>query len=194
MVDVNVNVNYKPSVMTETKLSAVSKWSIREFAALFDITPRAIRFYEDKGLISPSREGGSRVFGAIDYLRFERILRAKRLGFTLDDIKEVLEVTDGDVSDRAELLRRQGNFRRVIKGLARRRQDIDVLTAEMSEICDLLDRHLAETDPQSHGLAFAADYDAVFRRYLIDGFEPDTAHAPETACAQDTGHANPPDS
>jgi len=175
-------------------LKSDSKWSIREFAALFDITPRAIRFYEDKGLISPAREGGSRVFGAIDYFRFERILRAKRLGFTLDDIKEVLDVMDGNVTERSELIRRQGNFRRVIKSLSRRRQDIDVLTAEMSEICDLLDTHLAEIDPQSHGLAFAADYDAVFRRYLVDDFEPDTTRAPDTASAPETARANTPNS
>jgi len=164
-------------------LKSDAKWSTREFAALFDVTPRAVRFYEDKGLITPARQGGSRVFSAIDYLRFERILRAKRLGFTLDDIKEVLEVTDGEVSERAELIRRQGNFKRVIKSLSRRRQDIDVLTEEMSEICDLLDTHLAQIDPQSHGLAFAADYDAVFRRYLVDDFEPDTAHVPDKAPA-----------
>lgn len=151
------------------------KWSIRSFAALFDVTPRAVRFYEDKGLISPAREGSSRIFGAVDYVRFERILRAKRLGFSLDDIKEVLDVTDGHVSDRVELIRRQKNFRHVIENLSQRRHDIDVLTAEMTEICDLMDEHLAAPDVQAQGLAFAADYDAVFRRYLVDDFAPDGA-------------------
>lgn len=158
---------------TKLKLTADSKWGIRDFANLFGVTPRAIRFYEDKGLISPSREGGSRVFGALDRFRFERILRAKRLGFTLDDIKEVLEVTDGVVSDPAELMRRQENFRRVIKSLSRRRSDIDVLSAELSGLCNLMNDHIVKTKPVSQGLAFAADYDAIFRQYLVDDFAPD---------------------
>jgi len=158
----------------ETTLKADAKWTVRTFAALFDVTPRAVRFYEDKGLISPKRESGHRVFGGVEYVRFERILRAKRLGFTLDDIKEVLEVTDGIVTDRVELMRRQKNFRRVISNLSRRRDDIDLMTTEMAEICDVMDEHLGQADPKAHGLAFAADYEAVFQRFLVDDFAPDT--------------------
>ena len=107
--------------------ASASSWGIREFAKMFDVTPRTIRFYEDKGLLKPARNAGSRVFSAEDYVRFERIMRAKRIGFTLDDIKEVLEVTDGHVKDRVELLRRKKNFETVIKSLKRRREDIDCL-------------------------------------------------------------------
>jgi len=98
-----------------------SSWGIREFADMFDVTPRTIRFYEDKGLLTPARNAGARVFNAEDYVRFERIMRAKRIGFTLDDIKEVLDVTDGHITDRVELLRRKKNFEMVIRTLKRRR-------------------------------------------------------------------------
>ena len=149
-------------------ISEDPKWGVQAFAALFDVTPRAVRFYEDKGLITPSREGGNRVFGPIEYVRFERILRAKRLGFTLDDIKEVLDVMDGTVHDRVELTRRRENFAQVIKSLSRRREDIKKVTSDLIELCARLDAHLLEDDPDYHGLAFAADYEAVFRQYFAD--------------------------
>ena len=79
------------------------QWGIKSFAEIFDVTPRTIRFYEDKGLLSPDRSNGVRVFRPEDRIRFEKIMRGKRLGFTLDDIKEVLDVTDGHVTDRIEL-------------------------------------------------------------------------------------------
>ncbi|MEP6342027.1 MAG: MerR family transcriptional regulator [Maricaulaceae bacterium] len=144
------------------------KWGVQAFATLFDITPRAVRFYEDKGLITPCRENGSRVFGPVEYVRFERILRAKRLGFTLDDIKEVLDVMDGTVRAHVELRRRRENFARVVKNLSRRREDIKKLTADMTDLCARIDTHLADVNPDDHGLAFAADYEAVFREHFAD--------------------------
>ena len=154
-------------------ISEDPKWGVQAFAALFDVTPRAVRFYEDKGLITPSRIGGSRVFGPVEYVRFERIQRAKRLGFTLDDIKEVLEVMDGTVRDPVELLRRRENFTRVIKNLSRRREDIKKLTVEMTDLCARMDAHLEDVAPDDHGLAFAADYEAVFREHFADELMPD---------------------
>jgi len=87
-----------------------AEWGIKSFAEIFGVTPRTIRFYEDKGLLTPARANGVRVFSPDDRIRFEKIMRGKRLGFSLDDIKEVLDVTDGNVTDRIELLRRRKNF------------------------------------------------------------------------------------
>ena len=149
------------------------KWGVRAFAELFDVTPRAVRFYEDKGLITPNRESGSRVFGPVEYVRFERILRAKRLGFSLDDIKEVLDVTDGKITDRVELLRRRENFGLVVDSLSRRRVDLDKLTEEMTDLCAQLDAHLEASSEHENGLAFAADYEAAFREHFADEFAVD---------------------
>ena len=149
------------------------KWGVQAFAALFDVTPRAVRFYEDKGLVTPSREGGSRVFGPVEYVRFERILRAKRLGFSLDDIKQVLDVTDGNVRDRVELLRRRENFTNVIDSLSRRRVDLDKLREEMTDLCAQIDAHLEAALPHDNGLAFAADYEAAFREHFADEIATD---------------------
>ena len=139
-----------------------AQWGIRDFAKMFEVTPRTIRFYEDKGLLTPSRDAGARIFGRKDYLRFEKIMRGKRLGFSLDDIKEVLDVTDGHVTDRVELLRRQKNFRHVIASLKRRREDIASLTQDMTEICDVIDAHV-ENAPDVDGVFdLAGAYEAKF--------------------------------
>jgi len=147
-----------------------SSWGIREFAEMFDVTPRTIRFYEDKGLLKPARSAGARVFNAEDYVRFERIMRAKRIGFTLDDIKEVMDVTDGHITDRVELLRRKKNFETVIRSLKRRREDIDVISKNMVEICAVITQNVENT-PDSEGVFdLAAAYDAKFKQTMADDY------------------------
>lgn len=147
-----------------------SNWGIREFAQMFEVTPRTIRFYEDKGLLTPARNAGARIFGPEDYVRFERIMRAKRIGFTLDDIKEVMEVTDGHITDRVELLRRKKNFETVIRSLKRRREDIDVISKNMTEICAVITQNV-ENAPDSEGVFdLAAAYDAKFKQTMADDY------------------------
>ncbi len=141
-------------------------WGIQEFADLFEVTPRAIRFYEDKGLLTPSRESGSRVFGLEEHGRLTRILRAKRLGFSLDDIKVVMDVTYGLVTDRVELTQRRDNFEKVIASLKRRRKDIDILAREMGELCNIIDDHLEKTPDDSNVSSLANAYDEVFRAHF----------------------------
>jgi DNA-binding transcriptional MerR regulator len=68
--------------------------SISELSEQFDITARTIRFYEDQGLISPRREGTRRIYGERDRVRLKLILRAKRLGFSLSEIRETLDLYD----------------------------------------------------------------------------------------------------
>lgn len=151
-------------------LTAIPTWGIQEIADIFNITPRAIRFYEDKGLISPARQAGARIFDTVDYGRLERILRAKRLGFTLDDIKTVFDVTDGKINDTDQLLERRDNFQRVISSLKRRRKDIEKLAHEMSELCTLIDTHLETAGTHANGLHMAAAYEDAFRKHLADDF------------------------
>ena len=185
MLDVNVNVSFKVNMpfrsanIAKPPVNAPS-WGIRDFAAMFDVTPRTIRFYEDKGLLSPKRDKHARIFGPLEYSRFEKIMRAKRLGFTLDDIKEVLDVTDGHITSRSELLRRKANFEKVIHNLELRRKDIDIVARDMAEICDVISRH-AETVPSHDDIIddinvfeMAAAYEAKLRQNLVDDFSPDT--------------------
>lgn len=149
-----------------TKLPKNSTWSIREFSDIFEITPRAVRFYEDKGLISPDRESGTRVFGAADHVRMTNILRAKRLGFTLDDIKIVMDVTDGQITEKSELVLRKSNFEKVIKSLNRRKTDIDILTRDMGELCRIMGEQLDNTDENAQAIELANAYEAAFEQHF----------------------------
>ena len=73
-------------------------YSITELAEEFDITPRAIRFYETKCLLSPQRAGATRVYNYRDRARLMLVLRGKRLGFSLEDIKEYIDLYDAERS------------------------------------------------------------------------------------------------
>jgi len=72
----------------------VEKYKISDLAKEFDITTRSIRFYEDEGLIQPERKGSMRIYNRRDKTRLKLILRGKRLGFSLAEIRELFELYD----------------------------------------------------------------------------------------------------
>ncbi|AVF61622.1 MerR family transcriptional regulator [Vibrio diabolicus] len=76
----------------------MNTFKISELAKEFDITTRSIRFYEDLGLLTPERKGNTRIYNGRDLIRLKLILRGKRLGFSLADIKELFELYDTDQS------------------------------------------------------------------------------------------------
>ena len=149
-------------------------WGIAEMAADFEITPRAIRFYEDKGLIAPLRRGGARIYTQADRKRMEQILLGKRLGFTLEDIRAVQEVADGEINDAMELHRRKENFEFVIKKLRRQRRDIETLTRQMQDLCAAIDNHIENAPAQTDAFAFpeADAYHAKLTQHMEDDFLP----------------------
>ena len=109
-------------------------FGIGELATLYDVTHRAIRFYEDQGLIAPKRFGKSRIYGDRDRVRLDLILRGKRLGFTLADIRDWLELydmEDGEHRQRDVLLDKS---RRRIAELERQRDDLEATLKELKAI------------------------------------------------------------
>ncbi|EKN4580413.1 MerR family DNA-binding transcriptional regulator [Vibrio parahaemolyticus] len=76
----------------------MNTFKISELAKEFDITTRSIRFYEDLGLLTPERKGNTRIYNGRERIRLKLILRGKRLGFSLADIKELFELYDTDQS------------------------------------------------------------------------------------------------
>ena len=95
-------------------------------------------------------------------LRFEKIMRGKRLGFSLEDIRSVFDITDGVVTDRAEIKRRKDNFQAVLDGLEERRQDLDTLHADMTAVISIAEDALA-SEPGSGTVAdLASRYQAAF--------------------------------
>ena len=109
-------------------------YSIAELAREFGITARTIRFYEDEGLIKPRRQGLTRLYSPHDRVRLGWILRGKRLGFSLAEIKQLLDLYQVDrtgVQQLKELLRRS---RVHIEELARRRADLDQHIKEFRDV------------------------------------------------------------
>ena len=81
----------------------MTTFTITDLAKEYQITSRAIRFYEDQGLLTPARSGLNRVYSKRDRVRLELILRSKRLGFSLVEIKELFDLYDSAQGDKAQL-------------------------------------------------------------------------------------------
>jgi len=123
-------------------------YTVTELARQLGMTPRAVRFYEDKGLISPQRAGTTRVFSARDRARMILILRGKRLGFSLSTIKEYLDLYDADVTQHAQLkLLAAGVATRRAQLLAQR-QAIDEALAELDDIAAQTEAALQSPAPR----------------------------------------------
>ena len=113
----------------------MATYTITELAREFDITPRAIRFYEDQGLLSPSREGTggrTRVYGARDRTRLKLTLRGKRLGLTLSEIKDLVDMYESTKDSAAQLKRCLNVLARHREALEQQREDIEVTLAEIA--------------------------------------------------------------
>lgn len=119
--------------MTDTE-----RYSIRDLSDEFDITPRALRFYEDKGLIAPERKGLQRIYDRRDKARISLILRGKRLGFSLAEIRDWLdlyELQDGQIAQ-AQMLLNASHER--MAALVQQREDIEKTIDELTEQMDFV--------------------------------------------------------
>jgi DNA-binding transcriptional MerR regulator len=122
-------------MMTEIKASDLM--TIRQTCDTYDVTPRTLRFYEAKELLNPIREGTKRLFTRRDRARLKLILRGKRFGFSLEDIRQTLDLYDRDGSAAAQ---RQRAYELAIERLAvmeAQRAELDVAIAELkAELAD----------------------------------------------------------
>jgi DNA-binding transcriptional MerR regulator len=109
-------------------------FSITDLAREFDVTTRTIRFYEDEGLIAPARRGQTRIFSARDRVRLKLILRGKRLGFSLEEIREIIDLYDAEPGEEGQLrhfLAKIGGRR---AALEQQRADIAETLGELAEV------------------------------------------------------------
>ena len=123
---------------TETRTGSAEpddhRFTIRDLAEEFGCTHRTIRFYEDQGLLSPRREGQNRIFWPRDRARLSLILRGRRLGFTLAEIGEMLNLYDADPGHLRQLTVALEKGRARIAQLERQRADIDAALVELREL------------------------------------------------------------
>ena len=126
----------------------MSTYTIAELAREFDITARAIRFYEDQGLLRPRREGvggRNRVYTARDRTHLKLTLRGKRLGLTLSEIKSIVEMYESPKDTVAQMNRFLGVLAAQRATLEQQREDIEVTLAEIAEHEDECRRMLADS-------------------------------------------------
>src|SRR6187455_2523746 len=108
-----------------------AEFSISELAREFDITPRAIRFYEDQGLLSPKRAGQRRIYSPRDRTRLKLTLRGKRLGLTLSEIRELIDMYEPGRDERPQLKRFLAVLESHKASLLQQRSDIEAQLTEL---------------------------------------------------------------
>src|SRR5271156_4948804 len=139
-------------------------YTIRQLCIEFKVTPRALRFYEDKGLLSPAREGLNRVYNHRDRARLILILRGKRVNLSLAVIRDILDLYKTDETGAAQLAKSVRKFREQIVALEAQREDLDHAVAELKEAVAVFESRLAQVRPDL--LPQASDYDTMLRARL----------------------------
>ncbi|HYH36701.1 MAG TPA: MerR family DNA-binding transcriptional regulator [Azospirillum sp.] len=109
-------------------------YTVNQLAEELGITPRTLRFYEAKGLLSPRRVGNNRVYSKRDRARLKLILRGKRLGFSLEEIKEYLDLYNVDPSQQEQMRVLLARIRERLDALAQQRQDLEATVSELKDI------------------------------------------------------------
>ena len=105
--------------------------TIRQMCEAFDVTPRTLRFYESKELLFPVRHGTARQFTRADRARLKLILRGKRFGFSLEDIRQLLDMYSRDGSNQPQLLRSYELGQQRLVQMQGQRAELDAAIAEL---------------------------------------------------------------
>ncbi|TFG87104.1 MAG: MerR family DNA-binding transcriptional regulator [Chromatiales bacterium] len=110
-------------------------YSIQQLSREFAVTPRALRFYEDKGLLTPARRGTTRLYSDRDRIRLRLALRGKRLGFSLEECREIIDMYDPrQPSGARQLLRLCDKIREHRSELLQKLRDIESTMVMMDEV------------------------------------------------------------
>lgn len=128
-----------------------NRYSIRDLAEEFDVTTRTIRFYEEKGLLTPQREGQNRVFSSADRTRLRLILRGKRLGLTLDESSEIIAMYEPGTSNKKQIQTLIGKIREKQLQLKRQQQDLQLMLLDLRDAEERCLNALGEYDQGDDG-------------------------------------------
>lgn len=110
--------------------------TIREMCDAFDVTPRALRFYEAKELLFPMRQGQKRLYSRRDRARLKLILRGKRFGFSLEDIRQLLDLYDVDDTHETQLAEALDAARKRLAAMEQQRDELDQAIAELGDMIE----------------------------------------------------------
>ena len=121
-------------------------YSIGDMCDDFGVTARALRFYEDEQLIAPERRGTTRLYTDRDRARLTWILRGKRVGFSLNDIRELLDLYDVGDARHTQMVATLDRCRERVAILERQKVDIDATIAELNDFCAVLNETLDQKE------------------------------------------------
>ncbi|MBV8976983.1 MAG: MerR family DNA-binding transcriptional regulator [Alphaproteobacteria bacterium] len=119
-------------------------FTIRQLTKEFSVTARTLRFYEDEGLIAPERRGQTRIYSPRDRARIILILRGRRVGFSLAEIREILDLYSGPGGSTAQMVHSRKKFVERIETLERQKIDIDESLHELRRGIAEIDQRLAQ--------------------------------------------------
>ena len=124
---------YAPVSIIEREIMTDTYMSIREMCDAFDVTPRTLRFYESKELLFPERRGSRRLFTRRDRARLKLILRGKRFGFSLEDIRQLLDLYDTSNQNLTQMSRAYELGRLRLDDMERQRAELDEAISELQQ-------------------------------------------------------------
>lgn len=137
-----VTASALPNASDSCVPAASESFTISDLARAFDITPRTIRFYEGEGLIHPTRRGSQRLFSRADKARLAWILRGRAVGFSLADIRELLDMYAPGQSRAAQMKAALKKSRERIAALEAQRNALDATIAELTDFCRTIEDKL----------------------------------------------------
>ena len=119
-------------------------FTIRQLTKEFSVTARTLRFYEDEGLIAPARRGQTRIYSTRDRARIILILRGRRVGFSLAEIREILDLYDVHDGGRTQILHARKKFEERVATLERQKIDIEESLTELRRAIRAIDDAFAK--------------------------------------------------
>ena len=120
-------------------------YTISALSQEFDVTVRTLRFYEEKGLLNPNRVGNTRVYDSADRTKLKLILRGKRLGFTLDESREIIEMYNPSEGNHAQLERLIAKIREQRETLTQQLRDVELMMLDLRDAEEKCLSALAQT-------------------------------------------------
>ena len=136
------SANSSHAMAVPEALTAPEAFSITDLAREFAVTSRTLRFYEDEGLIHPTRRGTTRLYSRADRTRLAWILRGRAVGFSLADIRELLDMYAPGEARRPQLQATLDKSRERVVALQAQRDAIDATIAELQDFCRTIEERL----------------------------------------------------
>ncbi len=155
-----------PDTASSLSVADARTYTISELAREFGVTPRALRFYEDKDMLHPARDGMMRVYSNRDRARLKIILQCKRVGLPLADIREILDLYAMDDGQRSQMREALNKFRIQSDRLRQQREDIESAIGELTRGMAWLEQQIERIGPGDEGAERVAAYEKLARERL----------------------------